>query len=41
MSEVRFYRCKPSTGDTPGEHHTPAGLGLTPAPDGFFGPPAP
>jgi len=36
-----FFRCKPSTGDTPGEHHTPAGLGLTPAPDGFFGPATP
>lgn len=33
-----FYRCKPATGDTPGEHHTPAGLGHTPAPTGFFGP---
>lgn len=36
-----FFRCKPSSGDTPGEHHTPAGLGLTPPPPGFFGPPGP
>jgi hypothetical protein len=33
-----FYRCKPTIGDTPGEHHTPAGLGITPAPAEFFEP---
>ena len=33
-----FFRCKPSSGDTAGEHHTPAGLGLTDAQEGFFGP---
>jgi len=32
-----FYRCKPTTG----EHHTPAGLGITPAPTGFFEPTTP
>ncbi len=36
-----FYRCKPTSGDTPGEHHTPAGLGITPAPGGFFEPEPP
>ena len=36
-----FYRCKPSTGDNPGEHHTPAGLGITPAPAGFLEPNTP
>ena len=34
-----LYRCKPTSGDTPGEHHNPAGLGTTPAPQGFFAPP--
>ncbi len=32
-----FFRCKPAHGDTPGEHHTPAGLTTIPAPEGFFG----